>query len=229
MDAMSQVLHLIATSRADEGPVFDAILENAKSLCHAQMAGLILAHSTDDTQRLVAHLNLAPQTVEMFETERMKVDPDLSDAARFICDGRLIVWDDMGQSDLHREGSPVVRAMVDDANMRSVLFVPLLKDGAAIGLITLFRDRINPFDPAEIALVETFATQAVIAIDNARQFRTLQNQLQREEASAKILSVISQSRADATEVFDAVLEQAVRVCDADQAALDRETIHVPDI
>ncbi|WP_162798259.1 GAF domain-containing protein [Sulfitobacter sp. SK011] len=216
---MAEILSVVAESREDQAPVFAAILKNAKVLCNADMAALILASPEDATQRLAAHINVLPRTVEMFETGQMKVDPNLSYAAKCIVEGRLLAWADMSESDLYRAGSPIVRAMVDESGIRSVLFVPLLKDDAAIGLITLFREDVNPFDQSEIALVENFATQAVIAIENVRQFREVQTRLEREQATREILSVISQSRDDETPVFRAILDRAERLCQATGSGL----------
>ncbi|MEP4194790.1 MAG: GAF domain-containing protein [Aliishimia sp.] len=95
----------------------------------------------------------------------------------------------------------------------------MLKDGVALGLITLFRQEADPFSDREIALIKTFAAQAVIAIDNSRQFLDLQKQLNCEAATGEILGIISQSREADAAVFDKLLEQAVRTCGADQAVL----------
>ncbi|WP_299142224.1 GAF domain-containing protein [uncultured Tateyamaria sp.] len=217
--ATAEILRLIGSSRDDETPIFEAIIKHSQTLCNAPMAGLILAKATDEAQQLAAYAGVNPQVVELFETGQMKVDPGLSYAARCIVECKLFAFEDMGQSDLYQAGSPIVQAMVDDNGIRSVLFVPLVHEGAALGLITLFRVDIDPFSDSEIALIETFAGQAVIAIENARQFRKLQGQLQREAATSEILRVISQSRDDDGRVFDAVLAQAAQVCAADQAAL----------
>ncbi len=217
--AMGEIMRALNASRHDEAPVFAAILNSAKSLCNAQMAGLILATAQDDHQTLAAHVGMFPKAVELFESGQMKVDPSLSYAAQCIVECRLIVWPDMGQSDLYKANSPIVRSMVDESNIRSVLFLPLVRDGAAIGLITLFRQVVNPFSEREIELVETFAAQAVIAIENARQFRETQNRLEREAASREILSVISQSRDDETPVFHAILDRAEHLCQAQGSGL----------
>ncbi len=217
--AMFEISQLISASRHDEARVFQSILENAKSLCRAQMAGLILATAKDDIQTLAAHIDVAPELVEMFDAGQMTMDPNLSYATRCILDARPIVWADMGESDLYHAASPVVCSMVDDSGMRSALFVPLLRDEEAIGVIMLLRAQSAPFEQGEIMLVEAFAAQAVIALENVRQFRALQSQLAREAATDEILSVISTSRDDDAQVFASVLEQAAQVCGADQAAL----------
>jgi len=209
----------MGSSRNDEAPIFEAIIRHSQTLCNAPMAGLILATAEDEAQRLVAQAGIIPRVVELFETGQMKVDPSLSYAARCITTCALIAWPDMGESDLYKSGSPIVRSMVDDSNIRSVLFVPLVQNGAAIGLITLFREKVHPFSYSEIALIETFAAQAVIAIENTRQFREVQTRLEHEQASAEILQTISQSRADEDQVFDVILQKAAALCQADQSAL----------
>lgn len=230
--ATAEVLRLIGSSRDNEEPIFEAIIRHSQALCNAPMAGLILATAEDRVQRLVAHSGLFPHAVELFETGQMKVDPDLSYAARCIVTCELIAFDDMGQSALYEAGSPVVRSMVNDSGIRSVLFVPLAQEGKALGLITLFRENVDPFSAAEIALVETFASQAVIAIENARQFRELQTRLDREAATAEVLSVINRSRNDEMPVFDTILANASRLCGAPLAFLsianpDRTRVTIP--
>lgn len=217
--AMSEIMKAISTSRHDEAPIFSAILENAKTLCNAPMAALVLATAQDEHQTLAAHVGINPKAVELFESGQMKMDPTLSYAAKCIVDGELIAWPDMGESDLYHAGSPIVRSMVDESGIRSVLFVPLIKNGAAIGLITLFRSAFDPFSANEITLVKAFAAQAVIAIDNTLQFREAQARLEREAATKEILSIINSSLDDETPVFQAILVQAERLCGADGSGL----------
>ncbi len=212
--AMSDIMQAINASRHDEGPVFTAILEHAKALCNAPMAGLILATAQDDHQTLAAHIGIYPKAVEMFETGQMKVDPTLSYAAKCIVDATLIAWPDMGESDLYHAGSPVVRSMVDDSGIHSVLFVPLVKEGGAIGLITLFRQDVDPFNDREIALVRTFAAQAVIAIDNTQQFVETQDALARQTATSHILRGISSTPGELQPVFDRIVTSSLELCGA---------------
>ncbi|WP_050929955.1 GAF domain-containing protein [Aestuariivita boseongensis] len=217
--ATSDVLNVISETLDDERPVFEAILDNAQTLCNAPMSGLILARASDPHQVLAAHRGLFSAAVALFESGQMVLDGDLSYAAKSIVEARLIAHDDMGQSDLYRDGSPIVRSMVDDSGIRSVLFVPLIREKEAIGTITLFRMEVKPFTPEEISLVETFAAQAVIAIENVRQFREVQTRLEREEASREILQVISGSRTDPAPVFDMILKHATHLSGAPLANL----------
>ncbi|UWR22148.1 GAF domain-containing protein [Sulfitobacter sp. S190] len=226
--ATSEILRLIGSSRHDETPIFEAIIRHSQTLCNAPMAGLILAKVGDTAQRLAAQAGIYPQVVELFETGQMKVDPDLSYAARCIVECKLFAFDDMGQSDLYAASSPVVRGMVDDHGIRSVLFVPLVLEGTALGLITLFRERLDPFSASEIALIETFAAQAVIAIENVRQFREVQartveveHALVREQANAEVLQVISEATSDLQPVFDLIVQKSSELSDARFCVLDQ--------
>ncbi|MGK0284369.1 MAG: GAF domain-containing protein, partial [Patiriisocius sp.] len=212
--ATSDVLTVISQTEHDEAPVFRAILEKAQAICNAPMSGLILATAQDKAQTLAAHINIPTAAVKLFEEGQMKVDPELSYAARCVIQGKLIAFDDMAQSDLYAAGSPVVRSMVDNSGIRSVLFVPLIKDSAAIGLITLFRYDVDPFTENEIAIVETFAAQAIIAIENTRLFKETQEALEQQTTTAEVLKVISQSAFDLPAVLQALIEAAAELCDA---------------
>lgn len=173
--ATSEILGVISRSRDDEKPVFEAILDNAQTLCNTPMSALVLARANDDHQILASCRGLFPKAVELFESGQMVLDATVSYAAKSIIEERLIDLPDMGESDLYKAGSPVVRSMVDDTKIRSVLFVPLILNNEAIGTITLFRQQVQPFSSQEVALVQTFAAQAVIAIENVRQFRALES------------------------------------------------------
>lgn len=217
--ALSSVLSVISQNRDDEKPVFDAILQSACALCNAPQAALILGTAEDKTQTLAAHNSIAAHAVELYETGQMLMDGNVSYTARAILESRLLAFEDMAQSALYQAGSPVVRSMVDASNIRSVIFVPLINNGRAIGAITLFRYDVAPFNDFEISLVETFAAQAVIAIENVRQFRELQNRLQREAATKDVLHAISQSRDDVQPVFDQIVRLAKGLCGAVFAGL----------
>jgi class 3 adenylate cyclase len=104
----------------------------------------------------------------------MPLDGTLTYAAKSILEASTFNLADMKESELYKNGSPVVRAMVDDVGIRSVLFLPLIANGKAIGTFALFRYEVAPFDQRHITLVETFAAQAVIAIENVRQFKALE-------------------------------------------------------
>ncbi|MEO1555484.1 MAG: GAF domain-containing protein [Pseudomonadota bacterium] len=212
--AVAEIMQMIDGTGQDDVPVFQAILAKAKTLCNAQMAGLVLATVEDDVQTLAAHDGAESAVIDLFRSGQKKMDPSLSYASKCIVTAELIAHEDMAESDLYRAGSPIVRSMVDDSNIRSVLFVPLVSGGRAIGLITLFRTRVAAFSAGEIALVEAFATQAVIAIKTVQQFRDLQVRLEREAATKEVLAAIARQSDDEIPVFKAILARAETLCRA---------------
>jgi GAF domain-containing protein len=214
--ATRKILDVISRSRDDEKPVFDAILENAARLCKSTMARLHLLNEGGTHHLLAAHWGEAMHTLEIGEAWSMDA---LRPIPRAIREARTIRVEDMAKSELYRAGDPVTVRMVDEEGLRTCLRVPLIQGDRAFGCIALSRREVRPFGEDEIALVETFAAQAVIAIENVHQFRELQTRLEREAATREILGVISQSRADAGPVFDIILENAARLCSAPHALL----------
>jgi GAF domain-containing protein len=218
--ASREILQVISRSRDDEQPVFDVILENAARLCRAPQAVLALGRKGDAVLTMGASIGASPGTVELFNSGQMPMDPEISFSAKSIHECRVIHLANMGESQLYRNGSPQVRRLVDQEGIRTILFVPLISGGEAIGVITLFRREVDPFEQRNIELVETFAAQAVIAIENVRQFRELQTRLEREAATREILQVISRSRDHEKPVFDMILQNAARLCAAPLASLN---------
>ncbi len=212
--ALREILDVISRSRDDEAPVLDAILKNAMRLCQAPMAALVLGKEGDDHQVLAAHHGAKESTIELYRSGQYPMDPELSLAAKAIVEGRVIHLENMAATDAYREGNPNVRSLVDDQGIRTNLFVPLIAGEGGIGCMILFRTEVRPYTDDQIALVEAFAAQAVIAIENVRQFRELQARLEREEATRSILQVISQSRDDEAPVFEAIMKNAMKLCDA---------------
>jgi class 3 adenylate cyclase len=200
--------------------VFDAILRRAIDLCHGQTASLILAKASDTHLRIVASRGAAPETIALFDRGEVPMDPDVSFTARAILTGKTVHVEDMMDTDLYRGGVRLSISIVQESGLRTLLFVPLITAAGAIGAINIHRREVRPFAPDEIALAETFAAQAVIAIENVRQFRELQTRLDREAATRDILEIISQSRDDDAPVFDAVLRNSAILCGASMASLD---------
>ncbi len=217
--ALREVLDLISRSRGDPGPVFDAIVHRAAQLCGAKAAALVMAQSGDNHQRMLAHYGVDPATVAIYDRGEVSMNPDISITARAILTGKTIHIEDMMDTDGYRQGVGHFLSVVNDSGVRTNMFVPLLAPAGGIGCIIVFRKVVQPYTDDEIALVETFAAQAVIAIENVRQFRELQSSLEQQEATSDILRVISQSREDDTQVFDLILEKAAVLCNADQSSL----------
>ena len=222
--AMREILQVIAHSRADEGPVFATVLEAAARLCEAPFARLYLVDDGQTEVISVASLGARSEYLQR-ATTRWPLESQAL-VPRAIVTGKPVHIRDLADTDAYRAGD---RRRVDAVNIegiRTFLAVPLIQGNRAIGAIGLYRREVKPFDESHIALVETFAAQAVIAIENVRQLRAiqmanteLQTRLEREKASAEILEVISHSRDVETPVFDAILGNAIRLCEADTSAL----------
>lgn len=217
--ALRQTLGAISVSRADEAPVFDAILDNASRLCHAPLAALGLISKDGRHYELTAYRGVKPEFVEYLQQNPPDLDPTRYVAARAMVEMRAIHVDDLGDPDLYGASDKVRRQSVQLEGVRTSFYLPLILDGRAVGVLMLYRRVVSPFTADEIALVETFAAQAVIAIENARQFRELQTRLERESATNDVLSVISQSRSDDVPVFDAILKNAQALCGAPMSGL----------
>jgi class 3 adenylate cyclase len=227
--ALRDILQVISRSRDDEKPVLEKILESARRLCETPTAAMVMGRAGDKCQTLAAHHGVSDATIELYRSRQFRMDPKVSLAARAIVECRVIHVEDMAETKGYRDGLPQIRSLVEEQGIRTNLFVPLIAQDGAIGAFVLFRQEVRPYTEGQIALVETFAEQAVIAIEKVRQFRELQMRLQREAATREILEVISRSRDDETPVFDSILKAAQRLCNAPLAFLsmaDENRTHV---
>ncbi|KUJ76663.1 GAF domain-containing protein [Ruegeria profundi] len=215
--AIRDILHLISASRTDPTPVFETIIKNAAGLANAPSANLVVLNDDRSYWTLEAHYGEGLRHLSVGQTTRFS-DSNLVPAQSMRA-ASVVEVEDLVDTELYRQGDPGRVAMVEMEGMRTIVGVPLILNGKAIGCITLFRREVNAFTTDEIELVETFAAQAVIAIENVRQFREIQSRLEREAATGEVLSVISQSRSDAQPVFSAILENAARLCSAPHAIL----------
>lgn len=196
--AAREVLQLITQSRRDYTPVFEAIAVYSANLCRAPMVRVVLLNATGTHFRTVSAAGNNQQS--------FGIGIDISMASSHIVASTIRVagthqFEDMRDTILYREGDPVRRRLVDKDGVRSCLAVPLVLDGVGIGCIVLSRCEVDPFDGEEIDLIETFAEQAVIAIENTRQFEALENLTAKDVNAApqrdRLCSFLSPSVADA--------------------------------
>ena len=220
--ATSEVLKVISASPTDVQPVLDVVARRAAVLCHADWDVVWLVSGSS--------LRMAARWVESEQgprddTGRLVVMSlhAASPSARAAQLGTVVHVDDIVP--LLDTEYPDSRANQERFGFRTVLAVPMLREGAAIGVIGLFRRDARPFRAEEIALVQTFADQAVIAIENVRLFNETQQALSRQTATADILRVISESPTDVQPVFRAIVGAAVRLAGASMAGVARVEGH----
>jgi GAF domain-containing protein len=213
----SEILRVISSSPTDVKPVLDAIVRTAVGLCNSYDAVILLKHG--EHLRIAAHYG------------PMKVDFEQLPIGRDFVSGRTVIdGSPVHVHDLTAEGDEFPRAqeIALRLNQRTVLGLPLSRDDQTIGCLFLRRTEVLPFTDQQIALLQTFADQAVIAIENTRLFeaeqqrtRELTESLEQQTATSKVLDVISRSAFDLHAVFETVAESSVRLCGADRAFIYR--------
>src|SRR5215470_6713800 len=213
LTATSEVLHVISRSPTDVQPVFDAIVRSASALCHAPDA--IISMAEGNVLRLAASVGTVAAAVwqsEIVQDGRLPLTRGSVSGRAFIDQCTVHVHDVSAVSDDEfPEGRALQRAY---GGRGTTLAVPLLRDSVSLGVITLVKNEVSPFTDQQIALLQTFANQAVIAIENTRLFNETKEALDQQTATAEILQVISQSPTDTQPVFDAIVRSARHLCDA---------------
>ena len=220
--AVGDVLKTISRSTFDLQPVLDTLVNTAALLCDAEMAFILRREG--DVYRAGAAVGFAKEYIEFLKQNPIAVN-------RGTITGRVALERRTVQiADVAADPEYTMSQSVALAGQRTALGVPLLRENEPIGVVVLARQRVQPFTQKQIALVATFADQAVIAIENVRLFdevrrRTddLSESLQQQTATADVLKVISRSAFDLQTVLDTLTESAARLCDADMGAIAQQT------
>ena len=224
--ATSEILGVIASSPTDIQPVLYTVAENAARLCEATDAQIRLVE--DDGTRLVASFGTLPAP-KFFPPTSLG-----SPTGRAILKRETTHIHDISTPECQAEFSES-SGFLESIGIRTVLATPLLREGVGIGAILIRRTEVRPFTDKQIKLLETFASQAVIAIENVRLFQELQvrnrdlsEALEQQTATSEILRVISSSPTDLQPVFETILANATRLCGTRNAGLyrfDGELLH----
>ena len=229
--ATSEILSVISSSPTDVQPVFDTIAESSMRLCGALFSSVY--QFDGELVHMVAERNYPPAALELSHRLFPTRPSRKIFTGRAILERSVINIPDV-QSDLEWYNNPD-RAGVPRTGFRSVLSVPILRGESPVGAITVWHAEVGPFTDKHVTLLKTFADQAVIAIENVRLFKELEERnrqlteaLEQQTATSEILGVIASSPTDIQPVLDVVTENAAKLCDATEAAiarLDGDVIH----
>ena len=210
--ATAEVLQVINASPGDLTPIFTAILEKAVKLCSAAFG--VLQINDGDRFRTAATCGVPPAYAE-YRRQHAFVEGRGSLGARIRAGEGVVHVLDLKDDEPYRAGDANRVSMVDLGGARTGLAVALAAERSLLGFIIIYRQEVRSFSDKQIALLQNFAAQAVIPLENARLINETRESLEQQTATAEVLGVINSSPGDLTPVFDAMLQRAMRLCEAD--------------
>jgi two-component system, NtrC family, sensor kinase len=216
--ATSEILRVISSSAGDLHTVFQTLLGNALHLCVADF-GLMYQRDSSGV-KLMAHRGADRVYLDYMRRGMDRPGPKTL-IAQVIKSRAPVQFDDYAKSQAYLDRDPLAVIAVERGGVRSILGVPMLREGKLIGAIALYRKKVRPFTDKQMELLQSFAAQAVIAIENTRLFNELRQSLEQQTATADVLEVISRSAFDLRAVFETVVESSVRLCGAHRAIIYR--------
>jgi len=216
--ATAEVLGVISSSPGELQPVFESLLDNALRICEAQLG--FVFRLREDGIHLGAFRGIGRSLLDRFPPGPVPIAPD-SFFAQVLANKVSGQLADCRTGPGYLNENPLIVAMVNEFGMRSLCFVPMVREEAVVGVVAVWRKEVRPFSDEQVELVENFAKQAVIAIENARLLSELRQSLERQTATADVLRVIASTPGDPTRALDAIAETAARMFGASSAGIRR--------